>query len=112
MRLPGSVALVLTLVAFCGSGRSSARAIDIVPFGRTFQCTPTAVWDGDGPIWCAEGPRIRIAGVAAREIGGSCRPNQPCPPIGGADARDRIVGLFGGSRGETADGHILVHSAT
>lgn len=112
MRLPSSVALVITLAAICSSDRVSARAPEVVPSGRTFRCTPTAVWDGDGPIWCAEGPRIRIAGVAAREIDGSCRSNQPCPSIGGVDARDRIVGLFGGSRGETPDGHILVRSAT
>lgn len=36
---------------------SEARA-EIVPAGRTFQCTPGAVWDGDGPVWCAEGPKV------------------------------------------------------
>jgi hypothetical protein len=39
-----------------------------VASGRTFPCTPTRVWDADGPIWCAEGPRIRLAGIAAREM--------------------------------------------
>lgn len=34
--------------------------------GTSFTCTPTRVWDGDGPIWCAEGPKIRLAGIAAR----------------------------------------------
>jgi endonuclease YncB( thermonuclease family) len=47
-------------------------AISIVPAGQTFQCTPTRVWDGDGPIWCGEGPRIRLSGIAAREMDGSC----------------------------------------
>lgn len=91
---------------------ANAPAQQIVPSGRTFECTPVAVWDGDGPIWCAEGPRLRIAGVAAREIDGSCRSNQPCPPIAGIAARDRLVTLLGGSRGRTRDGHILVRSAT
>jgi endonuclease YncB( thermonuclease family) len=36
--------------------------------GQHFTCTPTRVWDGHGPIWCAEGPRIRLAGIAASEI--------------------------------------------
>lgn len=27
----------------------------------TFVCTPVAVWDGDGPIWFKEGPKIRIS---------------------------------------------------
>lgn len=27
----------------------------VIAAGVTFSCTPQAVWDGDGPIWCAEG---------------------------------------------------------
>jgi endonuclease YncB( thermonuclease family) len=54
----------------------------IVPAGQTFDCAPVRVWDGDGPVWCAEGPRIRLSGIAAREIGGICRSNQPCPKGG------------------------------
>jgi hypothetical protein len=92
-------------------GAAEART-PIVPAGETFRCTPTAVYDGDGPIWCAEGPKVRIAGVAAREIDGSCRSNQPCPPVGGIDARDRVVHLFGGPKGKLRTGHILVHSPT
>jgi endonuclease YncB( thermonuclease family) len=84
----------------------------IVPAGQTFRCTPTLVWDGDGPVFCAEGPKIRIAGVAAREMDGTCRPNQPCPPVSALDARDRLVKLLGGSRGTTNDGHVMVRSVT
>ena len=83
----------------------------VVASGRTFICTPTAVWDGDGPVWCAEGPKIRIAGVAAREIDESCRPGQPCPAVSGIDARDRLVRLLGGARGKLPTGHIRVSSA-
>jgi hypothetical protein len=84
----------------------------IVPAGHSFQCTPIAVWDGDGPIWCAEGPKVRIAGVAAREMDGTCRPNQPCPEVGATDARDRLVKLLGGARGTMPDGHVIVRAAT
>ena len=84
----------------------------VVPTGQTFQCTPTLVWDGDGPVFCAEGPKIRIAGVAAREMDGTCRFNQPCPAVGAIDARDRLARIFGGSLGTTADGHVIVRSAT
>jgi len=87
-------------------------ATSIVPAGQTFQCTPTAVWDGDGPIWCAEGPKIRVAGVAAREMDGSCRSNQPCPAVGAVEARDRLVGILGGPKGTLPTGHIVVRSAT
>ena len=83
----------------------------IVTAGVTFTCTPTAVWDGDGPIWCAEGPRIRIAGVAAREIDESCKESQPCPSVSGKEARDGLVGLFGGAKGRLQAGHIKVRSA-
>ena len=34
-------------------------AASIVASGQTFTCTPTHVWDGDGPVWCAEGPHLR-----------------------------------------------------
>lgn len=84
----------------------------IVPAGATFTCTPTAVYDGDGPVWCAEGPKVRIAGVAAREMDGTCNSNQPCPPISAVDARDRLVRLFGGPRGTLSTGHIKVRSTS
>jgi endonuclease YncB( thermonuclease family) len=90
---------------------ADAPAAPVVQAGRVFTCTPTAVWDGDGPIWCAEGPKIRIAGVAAREIDGSCRSGQPCPAVDGVDARDRLVRLLGGPRGKLPTGHIVVRSA-
>ncbi len=58
--------------------------------GQTFNCTPVAVWDGDGPIWCAEGPKIRLAGIAAREIDGICKSGHPCPSASGLAARCSI----------------------
>jgi endonuclease YncB( thermonuclease family) len=80
----------------------------IVAAGTTFTCTPTAVWDGDGPVWCAEGPRVRLAGSAAREIDNTCRPGHPCPDVSGEAARDELVRLLGGPRGRLAHGHIRV----
>src|SRR3990170_3883040 len=85
--------------------------IQVIAAGANFTCTPVAVWDGDGPVWCAEGPKVRIAGVAAREIDGTCRSNQPCPDVAAVDARDRLVRLFGGPRGKRAEGHVIVRSA-
>lgn len=83
----------------------------IVPSGRIFQCRPTHVYDGDGPVWCAEGPKVRISGIAAREADGTCRPNQPCPQASAQQARDALVNLFGGPKGRIATGHIQVRSA-
>ena len=82
----------------------------IVAFGTQFTCTPTKVWDGDGPIWCAEGPKVRLAAIAAREIDETCKSNQPCPAAGGHAARDYLVGLLGGSKGVARTGHILVRA--
>ena len=84
-------------------------ALSVVPAGEEFTCTPTRVWDGDGPVWCKEGPRIRLAGIAAREIDDSCRPNQPCPTASGAEARDALVKLIGTPVGRSIEGHVLVN---
>lgn len=80
----------------------------IVPAGQIFTCTPTRVWDGDGPLWCAEGPRIRLSGIAARETNGSCRTNQPCPRATAEAARSALVRLVGTPTGTSREGHILV----
>ena len=87
--------------------------VPIIAAGITFECTPTRVWNADGPIWCAEGPRVRLAGIAAREIDGSCRINQPCPEASADAARDVLVKLIsgpgtGGAYARTSQSHYLV----
>lgn len=85
-------------------------AVPIVAAGMVFACTPTLVADGDGPVWCAEGPRVRIAGIAAREADGSCRPGQPCPKASAEAAINALVALLGGSRGTVQfDGSRYTH---
>jgi endonuclease YncB( thermonuclease family) len=83
----------------------------IVAEGERFTCTPTRVWDGDGPVWCAEGPRIRLSGIATREMDGSCRSNQPCPAASAEAARDYLARLLGSPAGADARGHILLAGA-
>ena len=83
----------------------------IVAVGTAFTCTPTRVWDGDGPIWCAEGPRIRLAGIAARELDGSCRLGHPCPRTSAVGARNYLVTLIGRPAGKSREGHVLVRGA-
>lgn len=99
--------LLLLVYAFAVVPQAHSK---VVPSGAVFRCTPVAVYDGDGPIWCAEGPKVRIAGVAAREMDGTCNSNQPCPSVRADDARDRLVRLFGGPRGRLETGHIVVRS--
>lgn len=81
----------------------------IVAAGLAFICTPIAVWDGDGPIWCKEGPRIRLGGIAAREIDETCKAGHPCPAASGVAARDYLVSLLGGPTGTLKTGHIKVN---
>lgn len=83
-----------------------------VTAGHSFSCTPTAVWDGDGPIWCAQGPKIRLRGIAAREMDGTCRPDHPCPSASADKARDALVRLLGGPKGTLPSRHIKVKAPT
>lgn len=88
----------------------------IVPAGERFDCTPIKVYDGDGPIWCAEGPRVRLAGIAAREMDGTCRGNQPCPAATAEAARDHLARLLSMKANESIStdetGHIAVRGPT
>ena len=90
-----------------GSGAEAIAAA-----GTSFDCTPTRVWDGDGPIHCAEGPRIRLSGIAAREADGSCRPGHPCPASSAEAARDSLVALVGRRLAVAATGHTMVEGPT
>ncbi|MBB4632541.1 hypothetical protein [Sphingosinicella soli] len=89
-----------------------AAAALVVPAGEAFTCTPVRVWDADGPIWCAEGPRVRIHGIAAREMDGTCRPGHPCPDMAPAAARDALITLLRPAETGTAPtGHVVLTDA-
>lgn len=94
------------------SSANPRGSIVVVPAGEAFNCTPTHVWDGDGPVWCAEGPRIRLSGIAARELDNTCSPGHPCPEASGSEARDTLVQLVGEPTGVGQHGHILVQGPT
>ena len=85
--------------------------LQVVAAGSSFTCTPTRVWDGDGPIWCAEGPKVRLAGIAAREMDGSCSAGHPCPAAAPAASRDYLARLIGRVTGTAKEGHLLVEGA-
>ena len=87
----------------------------VVRSGEVFACTPTQVWDGDGPIWCAEGPRVRLSGINALEMDEpSCKPGYPCvKQVTGPEARDALVALLGVPMGPmSSNGHVLVQGPT
>lgn len=98
----------LLLACDGGDGFSDSAGAGAASAGQAFSCTPERVWDGDGPIWCREGPRVRLSGIAAREIDGTCRLHHPCPTTSGPAARDGLVRLLGRPMGEASTGHVLV----
>ena len=82
--------------------------MSLLATGILFLCTPLSLWDGDGPIHCTEGPRVRLAGIAAREIDESCLPAHPCPKASGVEARDYLASLLGTVKARTSDGHLAI----
>lgn len=86
----------------------SLLSIPVIPAGETFSCTPIRVWDGDGPVWCSEGPRVRLAGIAAREMDETCNANQPCPRASARASRDFLVSLLGEHGGISQHGHVVI----
>lgn len=66
--------------------------------GRQFPCTVISVYDGDGPINCAEldleGKQVlvRLRGIEAREMDNSCQA-PVCPSATGAEAKAHLTRL-------------------
>lgn len=110
---PRPLAFLLAMSACATPAVAKPPAPYVVPAGETFDCTPIAVWDGDGPIHCEEGPRIRLQGINAREMDEpSCRPGFPCVHMSGIDARDALVQLVGTPVGTSPHGHVRVKGPT
>lgn len=112
MHRPIAAAIALaSILAGCDSAAETAAARPgpaIVERGDRFACTPRKLWDGDGPIHCAEGPKVRLAGIAAREMDGGCKPGHPCPAATAESARRTLAGLLGRTTGRAPTGHLLV----
>lgn len=107
-RFAPALAALSVVATSCNGPVALASTETVVPAGERFTCTPERVWDGDGPIWCAEGPRLRLAGIAAREMDGTCRPGHPCPAASGEAARDALAAMLGRVTGKSGTGHVEV----
>lgn len=99
-------AAVFAVIFFWLAEAPNAAHTQAVPSSRSakpeaelFPCTVTKVHDGDGPIWCAEGPKLRLTAIAAREMDETCSPGHPCPSVSGAEAQRELESL--------ATGHVL-----
>lgn len=60
-----------------------------------FTCQVSSITDGD-TLRCANGTRIRLHAVAARESDETCRPGHPCPDASGASATAKLSELASG----------------
>lgn len=107
-----SALLASLLLAGCSVAQSGERSPHgELSDGSSFTCSPLKLWDADGPLHCAEGPRVRLAGIAARELDGSCRSNHPCPAADPVAARDHLASLLGEVVGQSEQGHLLIRGA-
>lgn len=60
-----------------------------------FACDAAAITDGD-TLRCADGTRVRLHALAARERDETCSPGHPCPEASGAAATAMLRRLAGG----------------
>jgi len=65
-------------------------ALALVAAGRTFECRVTSVHDGD-TTRCADGTRVRLQGIDANELDGSC--HTTCAQLSASAARDDLSRL-------------------
>lgn len=118
-----SLALAALALAGCDAGLENGSGERTAAV--RFACTPVKMWDGDGPIWCAEGPKIGLAGIAVREIevregilkDAECRVGRPCPAPSGLEAQGYLAGLLSADRIRSAratepSGHIPIEGPT
>ena len=94
----GVVATLGVMTAAVVVGGNTLRAGSSGKGSATFSCTVTKVHDGDGPIWCAEGLKVRLTAISARELDGSCAPGHPCPSASGQQAQQALWRLARGQR--------------
>lgn len=92
--------IVLAAIAFITVNALQSfrpEQVDIAT-GSPFACTVLSVYDGDGPINCAEidhegqQVRVRLRGIDAREPDNSCQV-ETCPPLSGREAKAILTRL-------------------
>jgi endonuclease YncB( thermonuclease family) len=99
----GGIAVGLIIVAavafilFSFLGDRASAVVDTAA-GKQFSCTVQSVYDGDGPINCAEFDtegkpvRVRLRGIEARDADNGCQlPDPLCPTASGAQAKAALT---------------------
>lgn len=77
------------MVLFWPAGRPSSASPTMA---GGFTCQVSSITDGD-TLRCADGTRVRLHAVAARESDETCRPGHPCPDASGASATAKLTEL-------------------
>ncbi len=98
--MASAVAIVGFFVALWWPGSLPTSAPDAQPLhvatstasDTSFSCRVTNVHDGD-TLRCADGTRVRLHAVAAREIDETCSEGHPCPAASAEAARLELVKL-------------------
>lgn len=96
--------IIIAALAFIGINLMQDAAPTIVntSVGSRFQCTVLSVFDGDGPINCAEidsegkQVHVRLRGIEARDADNSCSREELCPKASGAEAKATLTRLAKG----------------
>ncbi|MEO7468507.1 MAG: hypothetical protein ABIV36_15945, partial [Sphingobium limneticum] len=87
----GIIAIALCAVVFLwpNGAATSGALLDAT---ADFECQVEKITDGD-TLRCADGTRIRLHAVAARESDETCRPGHPCPSASAASATAKLSDL-------------------
>jgi endonuclease YncB( thermonuclease family) len=91
------LAIYAALVSGQAFGQMPSKSATPLPQpGSNFVCEVTGVHDGDGPIYCTTGVKIRLTAVAARELDGTCTAGHPCPAASAEAATQALWRLVQG----------------
>ena len=95
---PYAVIAMLFVAVFCAVffwPTGSASMAEPLVSSSGFQCQVSSITDGD-TLRCADGTRVRLHAVAAREKDETCSPGHPCPAASGASATAKLAELASG----------------
>ena len=83
------------LVFFWPTGPFWGQTPAPATYSGDFSCQVSSITDGD-TLRCADGTRVRLHAVAAREKDETCRRGHPCPSASGAEATAKLTELAKG----------------
>lgn len=86
------IVAIATFAAIFLWGNDAATSDALLDAPAIFECPVEKITDGD-TLRCADGTRIRLHAVAARESDETCRQGHPCPSASAASATAKLSDL-------------------